>query len=73
MARNPSCACYFSGHQSGQPCAGKPGIGNGRDAEFGAVNADIVLDERAKFFPTDAALASWMAQADRGQAHIVYE
>ncbi len=44
-----------------------------RDADFGAVNADIVLDERAKFFPTDAALASWMAQADRGQAQIVYE
>ncbi|MES2401560.1 MAG: OB-fold nucleic acid binding domain-containing protein, partial [Pseudomonadota bacterium] len=44
-----------------------------RDADFGAVHADIVLDERAKFFPTDAALASWMAQADKGQAQIVYE
>ncbi|MES2412318.1 MAG: DNA polymerase III subunit alpha [Pseudomonadota bacterium] len=44
-----------------------------RDAEFGTVNADIVLDERAKFFPTDAALASWMAQADKGLAQIVYE
>ena len=44
-----------------------------RDAAFGSVGADIVLDERARFFPTDAALASWMAQADKGQAHIVYE
>jgi DNA polymerase III subunit alpha len=39
------------------------------------VNAvgDVQLGERAKFFPTDAALASWMAQADKGQAQIVYE
>ncbi len=44
-----------------------------READFGSVNADIVLDERARFFPTDAALASWMAQADKGLAQIVYE
>ncbi|WP_421955826.1 DNA polymerase III subunit alpha [Polaromonas sp.] len=44
-----------------------------RDADFGSVGADIVLDERAKFFPTDAALSSWMAQADKGMAQIVYE
>ncbi len=44
-----------------------------RGADFGMVVADIVLDERAKFFPTDAALASWMAQADKGLAHIIYE
>jgi DNA polymerase III subunit alpha len=44
-----------------------------REAEFGPVTAEITLDERAKFFPSDAALASWMAQADRGQAQIVYE
>jgi DNA polymerase-3 subunit alpha len=41
-------------------------------AEFGAVEADILLDERSKFFPTDAALANWMAQADKGLARIVY-
>ncbi len=35
--------------------------------------AELQLDERAKFYPTDAALASWMAQADAGQAQIVYE
>ena len=44
-----------------------------RGADFGLVAADIVLDERARFFPTDAALASWMAQADKGLAHIIYE
>ena len=44
-----------------------------RDSDFGRVAAEIVLDERARFFPTDAALASWMAQADKGLAHIIYE
>jgi DNA polymerase-3 subunit alpha len=34
---------------------------------------ELQLGEEAKFFPTDAALASWMAQADQGQAQIVYE
>lgn len=37
------------------------------------VVAELQLGEAAKFFPTDAALASWMAQADQGQAQIVYE
>ncbi len=35
--------------------------------------AELQLGEEAKFFPTDAALASWMAQADKGLAQIVYE
>ncbi|AYQ30640.1 MULTISPECIES: DNA polymerase III subunit alpha [unclassified Polaromonas] len=35
--------------------------------------AELQLGEAAKFFPTDAALASWMAQADRGLVQIVYE
>jgi DNA polymerase-3 subunit alpha len=35
--------------------------------------AEIQLGDKAKFFPTDAALASWMAQADQGQAQVVYE
>ncbi|PUE08481.1 DNA polymerase III subunit alpha [Limnohabitans sp. T6-5] len=35
--------------------------------------AELALGEPARFFPSDAALASWMAQADQGQAHIVYE
>ena len=36
-------------------------------------NAEVELGEKAKFFPTDAALASWMAQAYQGQSHIIYE
>jgi DNA polymerase III subunit alpha len=38
----------------------------------GAV-AELQLGEAAKFFPSDAALASWMAQADQGAAQIVYD
>jgi DNA polymerase III subunit alpha len=38
-----------------------------------AASAELQLGDEAKFFPTDAALASWMAQADGGQAQIVYE
>ena len=36
-------------------------------------HAELQLGEHAKFFPSDAALASWMAQAHQGQAQIVYE
>lgn len=36
-------------------------------------NAEVELGEKAKFFPTDAALASWMAQAYQGQSQIIYE
>ena len=35
--------------------------------------AELQLGEQARFFPSDAALASWMAQADGGQAVVVYE
>jgi DNA polymerase III subunit alpha len=35
--------------------------------------AELQLGDAAKFFPTDAALASWTAQADNGLAKIVYE
>ena len=44
-----------------------------RSTDFGVVEVPLALDERARFFPTDAALASWMAQADAGMAQIVYE
>jgi DNA polymerase III subunit alpha len=37
------------------------------------VAAELHLGEAAKFFPTDAALASWTAQADRGLAQVIYE
>ncbi len=38
-----------------------------------AARAELALGESTRFFPTDAALASWMAQADQGQARIVYD
>jgi DNA polymerase-3 subunit alpha len=38
-----------------------------------AAEAELQLGENAKFYPTDAALASWMAQAHGGLAQIVYE
>jgi DNA polymerase-3 subunit alpha len=38
-----------------------------------AAVAELQLGEQARFFPSDAALASWMAQADQGLAQIVYE
>jgi DNA polymerase-3 subunit alpha len=36
-------------------------------------SAELQLGESARFYPSDAALASWMAQADRGLAQVVYE
>ena len=44
-----------------------------RHADFGDVTGDYVLDDTARFFPTNAALAFWAAQADGNDAHIVYE
>jgi DNA polymerase-3 subunit alpha len=38
-----------------------------------AAVAELQLGEQARFYPSDAALASWMAQAHAGQAQIVYE
>ncbi|HYF42426.1 MAG TPA: DNA polymerase III subunit alpha [Ramlibacter sp.] len=35
--------------------------------------AELQLGEQARCFPSDAALASWMAQADQGLAQVVYE
>jgi DNA polymerase-3 subunit alpha len=35
--------------------------------------AELQLGDEARFFPSDAALASWMAQADQGAASVVYE
>ncbi|MGE0098558.1 MAG: DNA polymerase III subunit alpha [Hydrogenophaga sp.] len=34
---------------------------------------ELHLDDRALFFPTDAALASWMAQAHEQRAEIVFD
>ncbi|MDO5691761.1 MAG: DNA polymerase III subunit alpha [Pseudomonadota bacterium] len=44
-----------------------------RRGEKGGVMAQIQLGDQAQFFPSDAALASWMSQADEGRAMVVYE
>uniref|UniRef100_UPI0035B1B6C3 DNA polymerase III subunit alpha n=1 Tax=Hylemonella sp. TaxID=2066020 RepID=UPI0035B1B6C3 len=38
-----------------------------------AAAAELQLGDDAKFYPSDAALAGWMAQADQGRAVIVYD
>ncbi len=39
----------------------------------GQARAELQLGERFKFFPSDAALAGWRAQADQGRAEIVFD
>ena len=53
----------------------KVNAGSGNDAVSDSVGAvaELQLGEAAKFFPTDAALAGWRAQADQGRSVIVYE
>ena len=41
--------------------------------EEGAALAELQLGEQARFYPSNAALASWWAQAAPGSAEIVYE
>ena len=43
-----------------------------RESDAGSAAVELQLGESARFFPTDAALAGWMAQADQGQAAVVY-
>jgi DNA polymerase-3 subunit alpha len=43
-----------------------------QQAALGA-RAELQLGEQARFFPSDAALAGWAAQAAVGQAVVVYE
>jgi DNA polymerase-3 subunit alpha len=43
--------------------------GNGIQGALG----QLQLGEAAQFFPSDAALSGWMAQADEGRAAVVYE
>jgi DNA polymerase-3 subunit alpha len=40
---------------------------------FAGAEAVLALGEEARFYPTDAALASWRAQAEQGRAVIAYE
>ncbi len=44
-----------------------------RTVEAGGASAELQLGETMRFFPSDAALAQWRAQADQGLAVIVYE
>ena len=46
----------------------RPGAGPGQGAK-----ADLLLGEDMRFYPTDLALRAWRAQADQGQAAVVYE
>jgi DNA polymerase-3 subunit alpha len=41
--------------------------------EMGSASAELQLGEPSKFYPSDAALASWWAQAAPGKAEIIYE
>jgi DNA polymerase-3 subunit alpha len=50
----------------------RQGQGEGEGSGVGAT-AEVQLGEQAKFFPTDAALAGWIAQADGGKADIAYD
>jgi DNA polymerase III subunit alpha len=43
-----------------------------RHSEAGSAAVELQLGEQARFFPSDAALAGWLAQADQGQASIFY-
>jgi DNA polymerase III subunit alpha len=44
-----------------------------RVADIGVVSAEIQLGDDAKFYPSDAALASWMAQSGITKTQIIYE
>jgi DNA polymerase III subunit alpha len=54
-----------------RPAAAQTNALDGR-MQTGAI-AELHLGENAKFFPSDAALAGWRAQAAQGQAVIAYE
>ena len=43
------------------------------EGEMDGAAADLHLDDKAKFFPSDAALAGWRAQAYQSKAAIVYD
>ncbi len=49
------------------------GLGVRLAVQVPIARAELQLDERAHFFPSDAALASWLAQAGAEQVAVVYE
>jgi len=44
-----------------------------RQTNGAAASAELQLGEAYRFYPSNAALAGWRAQADAGKAEIVYE
>ena len=44
-----------------------------RQTNGAAASAELQLGEAFRFYPSDAALAGWRAQADAGKAEIIYE
>mgnify|MGYP006981216216 CR=1 FL=1 len=48
-------------------------LGLERHGDEAGARATLELGEGVRFFPSDAALASWMAQAEGGRAAVVYE
>ena len=59
------------GREKGIEKRGKLGIDRGMDT--GGAVAELQLGDAARIFPSDAALASWRAQAHCGMSAIVYE
>jgi DNA polymerase-3 subunit alpha len=57
--------------------ASQPGVGETLEADPSAACsgalAELHLGENAKFYPSDAALAGWRAQAEAGKAVIAYD
>ncbi|MBS0451661.1 MAG: DNA polymerase III subunit alpha [Proteobacteria bacterium] len=51
----------------------RQGLGVRLALQRSGAQVELQLGEAAKFFPTDAALASWTAQAESGNAAVVYE
>ena len=61
-------------HRPGQSSRGSNDAANINEAEeIGGAMAELQLGDVARFFPSDAALAGWRAQADQGKSAIVYE
>jgi DNA polymerase-3 subunit alpha len=49
------------------------GVQEGNQEAIRGVRVELVLGDAVRFFPSEAALASWRAQADQGQAVIAYD
>ncbi len=43
------------------------------EAPQGAATAELQLGDSSRFYPSDAALAAWTAQAGSGQVSVIYE